>query len=72
MADGSLIGVRAPLADHEAPIVRAYYAVADIARAVQQAEAAGAIVAYPPTRQGATGVWAICFLGEIQFGFWQP
>ena len=69
--DGSMIGVRAPLAEHEQPIVRAYLEVADISAAVEQAEAAGALIAYPPTRQGDTGTWAIYILGDLQFGLWQ-
>ena len=69
--DGSLIGVRAPLAAHEEPIIRTYLEVADIAQAVRDAEAAGALIAYPPTRQGDTGTWAIYFLGDVQIGLWQ-
>lgn len=69
--DGSLIGVRAPLAEHEQPIVRTYLEVEDIAQAVQEVEAAGGVVAYPPTRQGETGTWAIYFVGGVQMGLWQ-
>jgi len=69
--DGSLIGVRAPLAEHEQPIIRAYLEVDDIVKAVNEAEAAGGMVAYPPTRQGNTGTWAIYFLGDVQLGLWQ-
>jgi predicted enzyme related to lactoylglutathione lyase len=69
--DGSLIGVRAPLAAHEQPIVRTYLEVVDIAKAVKAAEAAGAQIAYPPTRQGDTGTWAIYVLGDVQIGLWQ-
>jgi len=69
--DGSLIGVRAPLAEHEQPIVRTYLEVEDIASAVEEAEAAGAMIAYPPTRQGDTGTWAIYILGDVQIGLWQ-
>lgn len=54
-AGGSLIGVRAPLAEHEQPIIRTYLEVDDIAKAVKEAEAAGGVVAYPPTKQGDTG-----------------
>ncbi|MBD3161845.1 MAG: hypothetical protein GF346_06180 [Candidatus Eisenbacteria bacterium] len=72
VSDGSLIGVRAPLAEHEKPIIRTYVEVEDIARAVEEAEAAGAVIAYPPTRQGDTGTWAIYILGDVQFGLWQP
>ena len=69
--DGSLIGVRAPLAEHEQPIIRTYLEVEDITRAVKEAEASGAVIAYPPTRQGDTGTWAIYFLGDVQIGLWQ-
>lgn len=69
--DGSLIGVRAPLAEHEQPIVRAYFAVEDIAQAVQDAESAGAVIAYPPTQQGDTGTWAIYVFNDVQIGLWQ-
>jgi len=70
-ADGVLVGVRAPLAAHEQPVVRVYAAVEDIGAAVAAAEAAGAVVAYPPTEQGDTGTWAIVIQGGIQHGFWQ-
>lgn len=69
--NGSLIGVRAPLAQHEQPIIRTYLEVEDIARTVEDAEAAGAVIAYPPTRQGDTGTWAIYILGDVQIGLWQ-
>lgn len=69
--DGVLVGVRAPLAEHEEPIVRIYFAVDDIAAAVEAAEAAGAMIAYPPTEQGETGTWAIYILDGIQVGLWQ-
>lgn len=68
---GSLIGVRAPLAEHEEPIIRTYLEVDDIAKAVEDAKAAGATIAYPPTKQGDTGTWAIYILGGIQYGLWQ-
>jgi predicted enzyme related to lactoylglutathione lyase len=70
-SDGSLIGVRAPLAEHEQPITRTYLTVDDIARAVKEAEANGAVIAYPPTQQGDTGTWAIYSLGDVQLGLWQ-
>ena len=70
-ASGILIGVRAPLAEHEQPIVRVYYAVDDITKAVEAAESSGAVIAYPPTKQGETGTWAIYILDGIQYGLWQ-
>jgi predicted enzyme related to lactoylglutathione lyase len=69
--DGSTIGVRAPLAGHEQPIIRTYLEVADIARAAKEAEATGGVIAYPPTRQGDTGTWSIYSFGDVQFGLWQ-
>ncbi|MEM8963493.1 MAG: hypothetical protein AAGD38_18565 [Acidobacteriota bacterium] len=68
---GSLVGVRAPLAEHEAPIVRTYFEVENIAKAIEEAKATGAMVAYPPTQQGDTGTWAIYILGDAQIGLWQ-
>jgi uncharacterized protein len=46
-ADGTLVGIRKPLAAHEQPIMRTYLAVDDIQQAVKKAEEHGAIVAYP-------------------------
>lgn len=69
--DGSLVGVRAPLAAHEVPIVRAYLAVSDIGHSVAAAAAAGGMVAYGPTLQGARGTFAIVIAGGAQLGFWQ-
>lgn len=70
-ADGSLVGLRKPLAAHEQPIVRTYLAVDDIHRAVEEAGKAGATVAYGPTRQGPRGTFAILIHGGVQHGLWQ-
>lgn len=70
--DGSLIGVRAPLADFEGPIERVYLAVDDIEAAVAAAQEAGATLAYGPEQQGVRGRFAIYFLGGAQHGLWQP
>lgn len=69
--DGGLIGVRAPLAEHEQPIIRTYLEVGNIAKATQEAAAAGAVIAYPPTQHGDTGTWAIYVLDDVQLGLWQ-
>jgi hypothetical protein len=71
-ADGALVGIRKPLAAHEQPIVRTYLAVEDIQRAAKEAAELGAIVAYPPTRQGRRGTFAIVIHGGVQHGLWQP
>ena len=68
--DGSLIGIRKPLAEHETPTVRSYLKVDDMEKAIKNAENAGATIAYPPTQQGNTGTWAIYILGGIQYGLW--
>lgn len=70
-ADGALVGVRKPLAAHEQPILRTYLAVDDIQDAVKKAEGAGAIIAYPPTRQGQRGTFAIVIQGGVEHGLWQ-
>src|SRR5687768_3538320 len=69
--DGTLVGIRTPLAAHEQPIVRIYLAVEDIQRAVKQAEDSGATIAYGPTRQGQRGTFAIVIQGDVQHGLWQ-
>jgi hypothetical protein len=70
-ADGTLVGIRKPLAAHEQPVVRTYLEVEDIQQAVKVAEDSGATVAYPPTRQGQRGTFAIVFQGDVQHGLWQ-
>ena len=71
-ADGGVIGIRKPLATHEQPIVRTYLAVDDIQHAVKKAEESGAAIAYPPTRQGDQGTFAIVIQGDVEHGLWQP
>jgi predicted enzyme related to lactoylglutathione lyase len=70
-ADGALVGIRKPLAAHEQPIMRTYLAVEDIQQAVKKAEEAGATIAYPPTRQGNRGTFAIVIQGDVEHGLWQ-
>ena len=69
--DGTLVGIRKPLAAHEQPIMRTYLAVEDIQQAVKKAEDSGALIAYPPTRQGQRGTFAIVIQGGVQHGLWQ-
>lgn len=70
-SDGSLVGVRAPMADHESPIIRTYLEVADIEAAAAAAADSGAMIAYPPTRQGDRGTFAIYIQDGMQHGLWQ-
>ncbi|HVM12121.1 MAG TPA: hypothetical protein VM638_06575 [Actinomycetota bacterium] len=69
--DGTLIGIRKPLAAHEGATMRTYLEVDDIERAVKAAADAGALVAYGPTRQGVRGTFAIVIQGNVQHGLWQ-
>jgi predicted enzyme related to lactoylglutathione lyase len=71
LPDGSLLGVRGPLAEHDVPVVRVYFAVTDIAAAVSQAETDGAMLAYGPVEQGARGSFAIVIHSGVQIGYWQ-
>ena len=70
-ADGTMVGIRRPLAAHEQPILRTYLAVEDIQQAVKKAEDAGATIAYGPTEQGQRGTFAILIQGDVQHGLWQ-
>ena len=71
LENGGRIGVRAPMAEHEEPVVRPYVLVDDIESAVTAAEAAGAQIAMPPTEIPGHGRFAIYILGGIQHGLWQ-
>lgn len=71
LKSGGQIGVRAPMAEHEAPVVRPYILVDDIESAVSVAQAAGAEIALPPTEIPGHGRFAIYILGGIQHGLWQ-
>ncbi|MEM7351472.1 MAG: hydroxylase [Acidobacteriota bacterium] len=72
LENGGLIGVRAPLAEHEEPVVRPYALVDDIESAVAAAEETGAMIALPPIEiPGGHGKYAVYILGGIQHGLWQ-
>lgn len=70
MADGGLIGVRAPMHDAEEPVVRPYTLVEDIEGAVETAKNAGAEVAVPPMELPGHGKCAIVVHGGVQMGLW--
>lgn len=71
LADGSMIGVRAPMGDAEEPVTRAYLLVNDIEAALEDAVKAGGQIAHPPLGLPGLGTFAIYLLGGIQHGFWQ-
>lgn len=71
LKDGGRIGVRAPMAEAEEPVVRPYLLVDDVHAAIKAAADAGALVAMPPTEISGQGTFAIYFLGGMQYGLWQ-
>jgi predicted enzyme related to lactoylglutathione lyase len=68
---GGMLGVRAPLRDTEAPVVRPYVLVDDISAAVLAAAEAGAEIAVMPTEIASYGQFAIVIHGGIESGLWQ-
>lgn len=71
LKNGGRIGVRAPMGDEGAPVVRPYMLVDDIEAASKAAEAAGAKFAMRATEIPGQGTFAIYFLGGIQHGLWE-
>lgn len=71
MPGGGLVGVRAPLRDNEAPVVRPYWLVDDIKVAVAAAVKAGGTLALPPMKLPGHGTCAIYVQGGVDHGFWQ-
>ncbi|MEM9171866.1 MAG: hydroxylase [Pseudomonadota bacterium] len=70
-SNGSILGVRAPMRESEASVVRHYLRVDDIQASVDAAAAAGAQVALPPMPLPGHGTCAIVIQGGIETGFWQ-
>ncbi len=68
---GGMLGVRAPMAEHETPIVRPYVLVDDIAASVKAAADAGAEIAMPAMEIPGHGQFAIYILGGVHHGLWQ-
>lgn len=71
LGDGGMLGVRAPMRDTEAPVVRPYMLVDDIDAAVAAAASAGATIAMAPMELPGRGRFAIVIHGGIDCGFWQ-
>lgn len=68
---GGLVGVRAPLHENEAPVVRPYWLVQDIEAALAAAAEAGGEVAHPPMEIPGHGTFAIYLQGGNDHGLWQ-
>lgn len=71
LPDGSIVGVRAPLRETEAPVVRPYWLVNNLEEAVANVEAQGAQIAVPPMEIPEKGRFAIYILGDNDHGLWQ-
>ncbi|CZF81489.1 hypothetical protein GCE9029_02640 [Grimontia celer] len=71
LADGTMVGVRGQLRENETPVVRPYWLVEDIEKAIADVEANGAEVAVPPMEIPGKGKFAIYILSSVEHGFWQ-
>ena len=71
LADGGLVGVRAPLRETEQPVVRPYWLVDDIVAALAAAVQTGGEVAHPPMEIPGHGTFAIYLQGGNDHGLWQ-
>lgn len=68
---GGRVGVRAPLRETEAPVVRPYWLVKDLKAAVAAAQKAGGQVAVEPTEIPGHGKFAIYLQGGVDHGLWE-
>lgn len=71
LADGSILGVRAPLRDSENPVVRPYWRVSDIESALTAIVDSGGSVALPSMEIPGRGRIAIYLQGGNDHGLWQ-
>jgi predicted enzyme related to lactoylglutathione lyase len=71
MANGGLIGVRAPMRETEEPVVRPYFLVDGVEAGTHAAAAAGGEIAHPPLELPGHGTFAIYLQGGIHHGLWQ-
>ncbi len=71
LANAGTLGIRAPLRSTETPVVRPYFLVSDIVKAVGSAAQSGAEIAMQPTEIPGRGKFAIIVQGGIESGLWQ-
>lgn len=71
LANGGMIGVRAPMHESEEPIVRPYLLVNNIDAAAEAAVEAGGEIAHPPMEIPGHGKFAIYIQGGVHHGLWQ-
>lgn len=68
---GGMLGVRAPLRETEAPVVRPYWLVKDIKASLAAAQKAGGQVAMDATEIPGHGKFAIYVQGGVDHGLWE-
>lgn len=71
MNGGGRVGVRPPMRDDEAPVVRPYWAVEDIDGALERVRSSGGEIAMGPMEIPGQGRFAIYIQGGNDFGLWQ-
>lgn len=71
LANGGLVGVRAPLRADEDPVVRPYWLVPDIEAALAAVVEAGGQIAHPPLEIPGRGTFAIYHQHGNDHGLWQ-
>ena len=71
LANGGLLGVRAPMHETEEPVVRPYLLVDDIDAAATAAVEAGGEIAHPTMEIPGHGKFAIYIQGCIHQGLWE-
>ncbi len=71
LPDGSMLGVRGLLSEVEEPVIRPYWLVGDIERAVQEVKDDGAEILHPPQELPDKGWFAIYSIGSVHHGLWQ-
>jgi uncharacterized protein len=71
LPSGGLVGVRAPLRETEAPVVRPYWLVENIESAVAEVVKSGGDLALPPMEIPNYGTCAIYVQGGNDHGLWQ-
>ena len=71
LANGGLLGVRAPMHETEEPVVRPYLLVDDIDAAATAAVEAGGEIAHPTMEIPGHGKFAIYIQGGIHHGLWE-
>jgi len=71
LANGGMIGVRAPMHETEEPVIRPYLLVEDIDVAAAAVVKSGGEIAHPPMEISGHGKFVIYIQGGNHHGLWQ-